>query len=198
MSYMRQRDRIMRVLIIIIAMVYGTATADQAVDEDRAVASRAVVNTFKKVLVSELQKHIDTGGPAAAVKMCNKRAPAIAASLSEAHNWSIGRTSLKIRNRANAPDDWERGVLERFETQSADAKKGKTLEYYEVVQQQGKPVFRYMQAIIMHSGCLACHGSNLDPKVTQVLSELYPDDKATGFEVGDIRGAFTISRPIND
>jgi len=186
----------MRAFIIIIAIVCGTASASETGDEDRAVASRAVVNTFKKVLVSELQRHMGAGGPAAAINMCNTRAPAISASLSEAHNWSIGRTSLKIRNSANAPDDWERGVLERFETQKASAAEGETLEYYEVVEQEGKPVYRYMQAIIMRTACLTCHGSNLDPTVSQMLSDLYPNDLATGYEAGDIRGAFTISQPL--
>jgi hypothetical protein len=186
----------MRAFIFIMAIVCGAAAANEVENEDRAVASRAVINTFKKVLVAELQKHMNAGGPTAAIKMCNTRAPAISGSLSEAHNWSIGRTSLKIRNSANAPDDWERGVLERFETQKASAAESDTLEYYEVVENEGKPVYRYMQAIITRPACLTCHGSNLDPRVSQMLSDLYPDDQATGFEAGDIRGAFSISQPL--
>ena len=38
----------------------------------------------------------------------------------------------------------------------------------------------------------ACHGGTLDPEVTAKLKELYPQDAATGFKVGDLRGAFTI------
>ncbi|MGO9473894.1 MAG: DUF3365 domain-containing protein [Rhodomicrobium sp.] len=28
------------------------------------------------------------------------------------------------------------------------------------------------------------------------LAELYPNDQAIGFKVGDIRGAFTLSKPV--
>ncbi len=186
----------MRAVIILVAILFGTATAGE--NEDRATASRVVINTFKKALVSELNKHMEAGGPAATVQVCNTRAPEIASSLSDAHNWSIGRTSLKLRNPSNAPDDWELGVLQRFDTQRAEAQQGETLEFYEVVDQEGEPVFRYMQAIVLKSGCLACHGSNLDPSVSEILSKLYPDDEATGFEVGDIRGAFTVSQPLGE
>jgi hypothetical protein len=33
--------------------------------------------------------------------------------------------------------------------------------------------------------------------VSQKLQQLYPQDQATGFKIGDIRGAFTISRKID-
>jgi hypothetical protein len=32
--------------------------------------------------------------------------------------------------------------------------------------------------------------------VAAKLKTLYPDDKATGYQTGDVRGAFTISQPM--
>jgi hypothetical protein len=45
--------------------------------------------------------------------------------------------------------------------------------------------------------CLKCHGENIDPKITAKLDEIYPHDQARGYTVGQIRGAFTITKPLN-
>ena len=60
----------------------------------------------------------------------------------------------------------------------------------------GKPVFRYMKAIPTAELCVVCHGSDIDPYVDARIRELYPDDQARGFKPGDIRGAFTLSKPL--
>jgi hypothetical protein len=36
----------------------------------------------------------------------------------------------------------------------------------------------------------------LKPEVVEKLDKYYPDDKARGFQVGDLRGAFTIRQPM--
>lgn len=50
----------------------------------------------------------------------------------------------------------------------------------------------YMRAIVMQPQCLACHGSAVAKPLKQAIAEKYPNDQATGFEVGDLRGAFLI------
>ena len=37
-----------------------------------------------------------------------------------------------------------------------------------------------------------CHGTDIKPKVKEKLDELYPEDEATGFFLGDLRGAFVV------
>jgi hypothetical protein len=59
-----------------------------------------------------------------------------------------------------------------------------------------KTVFRYMKAIPTAELCVACHGAEIPPDVAAKLEELYPQDKARGFQPGDIRGAFTITRAL--
>ena len=61
---------------------------------------------------------------------------------------------------------------------------------------QGQKTFRYMKAIPTGSLCLACHGDKLDPEVDAKLKALYPNDTARGFKEGDLRGAFTIAKPL--
>ncbi len=66
-----------------------------------------------------------------------------------------------------------------------------------MVDQQGQRTYRYMKAIpTAEKPCLACHGKALAPQVRARLDALYPEDRATGYEAGEIRGAFTLSRPL--
>lgn len=164
--------------------------------KQRADASRATVKEFGKTLKGKMQQAMKAGGPLNAIKVCNADAPGIATDMSNKKGWKVGRTSLKLRSAANAPDDWETKVLNDFEKRKAEGADPKKLEHYEVTTENGKKVFRYMKAIPTGKVCTKCHGQDIDPAVKAKLKELYPDDKATGFKVGDIRGAFTISQPM--
>ena len=53
-----------------------------------------------------------------------------------------------------------------------------------------------MQAIPTGEVCLACHGTAIAPEITAALDEQYPDDQARGFSLGEIRGAFSLSKPL--
>jgi hypothetical protein len=70
------------------------------------------------------------------------------------------------------------------------------LEEWVLLEENGKMVFRYMKAIPTRGICLRCHGEKIDPSLRMVLDRFYPEDQATGFEIGDVRGAFTIIKPL--
>ena len=176
-------------------MILAAATACAGDLQQQVDESRAVVKEFTDQLKSELVAAMQSGGPIAAVAVCNARAPQIAAETSKRTGWKVGRTSLKLRNPANAPDEWERTVLEDFEQRKAAGEDPQKLEYYSVVEEDGRQQFRYMKAIPTGELCLTCHGSSLQPELAQKLDTLYPQDQARGFQVGDIRGAFTIIQP---
>jgi hypothetical protein len=55
-----------------------------------------------------------------------------------------------------------------------------------------------MKAIPLQQGCVACHGTTeqIPDAVKARLSEEYPRDQATGYTVGQIRGAVSIKRPL--
>jgi len=165
--------------------------------EQHVSESRALVQEFTKSLKRELQLGLKAGGPAYAIGVCNVNAPRIAASLGEEKGWDVGRTSLRIRNPGNSPDAWERHILETFEERLLAGEKADEIEYFEVVQQNGDSVFRYMKAIPTAELCVSCHGSTLDKSVKQRLRELYPRDMARGYRAGDIRGAFTFAKSLS-
>lgn len=184
------------VYILTGALLSASAWADD--NAARVEASRNVVKELQGTLVTELQAAMKAGGPVNAIEVCNKKAVEIAANISAKHGWKVGRTSLKYRNPKNAPDAWETRVMQSFEKRKAAGEDPTKLEHFEVVSQDGNQAFRYMKALPIPEGapCLACHGEKLDPAVAARLKTLYPQDRATGFKTGDLRGAVTITQPL--
>lgn len=163
--------------------------------------SKAVIKAFFDELKSELGKSMQSGGPITTIEVCNITAPDIANKLSEKYGMKVARTSLKPRNSSNAPDAWETAVLKKFEARRAAGESPAEMAYFETVENDGRKDFRFMKAIgippLSEMPCLHCHGENIDPAVITRLDELYPDDMARGYRPGQIRGAFTLTRPLN-
>lgn len=177
-------------LILSLALI-GSANASNDL-KPLAQKSKAVVKEFMTQLKGELQSAMKAGGPVNAISVCNEKAPTIAKNLSDKYGWDIARTSLKTRNASNAPDAWETKVLNEFEARKAKGEKVKPMAYFEAVDNS----FRFMKAIPTGEVCLKCHGDNIAPPIKAKLQKLYPDDKATGYKLGDVRGAFTITQPM--
>ncbi|MDJ0513480.1 MAG: DUF3365 domain-containing protein [Methyloceanibacter sp.] len=186
------------VLTLFLASSIPAAAADGAdpAEAERADQSRHLAKTYGKGLKDALVRAMKAGGPETAIAVCNVAAPEIAKRNMGSSGWSLGRTALKLRNPANAPDDWERSVLLEFQDKIDQGADVSALEYYETTTKDGEPVFRYMKAIPTQGPCLTCHGSNVSPSVKAKISELYPEDQATGFALGELRGAFTITQPV--
>ena len=159
-------------------------------------SSREASLEFMQNLKATLVQSMQAGGPVNAVAVCNTAAPLIAQDISQRKGWSIARTSLKVRNPRNAPNDWERKVLIDFESRQSQGEDPASLEYHEIVKQDGKKIFRYMKAIPTAGVCLVCHGEKIEAALGEKIKALYPRDQATGYRVGDIRGAFTITQPV--
>ena len=185
-----------QLMTAVIAGVLCVANVNADEYAQQVAESRAMTKEFMQQLKGELQKGMQEGGPVNAISVCKDRAPAIAAALGERHGLDIGRTSLRVRNPANTPDVWEKGVLEDFEQRKLAGEDPAGMEYYTAAEQADRTLFRYMKAIPTAELCVACHGAEIPPDVAAKLEELYPQDKARGFRPGDIRGAFTITREL--
>lgn len=170
--------------------------AQEGGQDARLAEAKALVERFGTTLQQELKAAMTEGGPQNAVKVCRERAPAIAVEISEESGWTVGRTSLKLRNaELNAPDDWERAVLLRFDERKVAGEDIATMTVAEVVDSDDRSRFRFMKAIPTVQLCLSCHGTIVNANVSAALAEAYPEDQARGYEVGDVRGAFTLSTP---
>ena len=187
----------MRTVSLCVALLLlGTGVVAASSLEERVAESRKAVKEFAGELKGELLTALKEGGPVNAVTVCSRKAPAIADRISKSKGWEVGRTSLRTRNPNNAPDSWETKTLEAFEEGRKQGEDIGRLEHSEVVNEGGKSFFRYMKAIPAGKPCLTCHGKELVPDLAAKIKELYPEDQATGFSLGDIRGAFTITQPM--
>lgn len=173
------------------ALGFGIAGSVDTQEDTRVERSRELATTLQQTLGARLSTAISAGGVIGAIDVCNVDAPEIADRLSAGAGARVGRTSLRVRNPANAPDDKARSTLESFELEW-QRDKGAPPESF-VVGTDGSA--RYMRAIPTQALCVACHGPALAADVAAAIAARYPADRATGFEVGTLRGAFIIDWP---
>ncbi|WP_404397369.1 DUF3365 domain-containing protein [Idiomarina loihiensis] len=168
---------------IIFIMAFSTSSSASD-DETYQLAAKNLQQRLGKVLMGTIQNE----GHVAAINVCNEQAPAIADAVSDELGVTVGRTALRVRNPGNEPNAEQERVLREFEQLWSQAKgKPPTASY---VDDKGHNV--WMKAIVMQPQCAACHGSSVEPELKQAINERYPNDQATGFEVGEIRGAFVV------
>jgi hypothetical protein len=166
--------------------------------EERLTRARDATRKYAEKLKVELHTALKNGGPKAAIGACTSIAPDLDAVVSEEMTIEISRTALKFRNADNAPDPWEQAGLEGFVKQMAEGADPRKLEVHDVtVTTEGQKLFRYMRPIIMGENCMACHGPNLPGDIKSEIARTYPDDKAYGFNVGELRGAFTLIQQVD-
>lgn len=158
--------------------------------------ARGVATAVPPKLLAVLQTEIAHAGPEGAIAACREQAPLLARAASEQTGWNVRRVSLRNRNPKAVPDAWERSALEDFDRRAAAREAPATLERADVVMEQGQAVQRYMRALPTLELCTQCHGTpdRLSPAVAERLKQLYPADKATGYQAGEIRGAMSLRR----
>lgn len=146
-------------------------------------------------LKAELGRTMEKGGPIGAIPVCRDQAPTIAARLSALSGARVGRTALAVRNPRNAPDEFDRAVLEGFARALEAGGVEGPLEAAFWVNRGGTVERRYLRAIVTDGLCVTCHGADIAPDLAAAIAREYPQDKATGFSVGQLRGAFKIVWP---
>ena len=100
---------------------------------------------------------------------------------------------MKARNHPDAiPNTWERAVLESFNQRHKQGESAKKMAKAEIIGDE----FRFMKAQGTEPLCLTCHGSKLTSETKAALKEYYPKDQATGYSLGQIRGAFSLTKKL--
>lgn len=156
--------------------------------------ARQAVQALAGKLQTEMKSAMEAGGPVQAIGACNTEALPLTAQVSQEQGLQISRTALRVRNPDNTADAWEQRVLQSFIERQQAGEPLKGMMHSEIVEEEGRKVFRMLQAIPTQTQCLGCHGDKLDPKVAEKIDTLYPDDEARGFKAGELRGAFSIRR----
>jgi hypothetical protein len=104
--------------------------------------------------------------------------------LATERGWKIAQLAEKYRNPEHKLD-YE--ALRVFKMMEDD---GGLIGMWIRTEMDGKPGNRYFRRIVVEPACLACHGPRANRP--QFVKDGYPDDKAYGFEVGDLRGLFSV------
>ena len=164
------------------------AIADASADTQAgqaAAAAKMLGGRLKARLVETMQAE----GPVAAIEVCNVEAPVIAADVGTALGLDVGRTSLQVRNVMNRPEPRERKVLVRWaEAVAAGTPVGELAPHVEGADDS----FLWMKPIGVEGPCLVCHGETISEPVATAIAARYPSDRATGYRLGDLRGAFVV------
>lgn len=148
----------------------------------------------KVALGKNLMKAIQQNGPVGAVEFCNVKALALTDSISVMKNAIIKRVSDKPRNPDNAANKEELGYITYFKKLTAAGKEPKPI----VKTENGEVDFYY--PISTNAMCLQCHGKPKDqiqPETMTTLKNLYPNDKAMGYDVNEVRGLWAINFDVD-
>lgn len=167
------------------------ASCDKPIDPKAEQAlierSEALANQFQSELKKELGTALGKAGPIGAVGVCQSAAPAIAQRLSEENGAIVRRIARKNRNPNGALSSDLEPLYSQLEASPMDEGKPRVVHGVK----DGR--FTYMRAIPMkEQPCTVCHGSEIDPDLETAINAAYPQDRAKGFQPGELRGAFVI------
>ncbi len=153
---------------------------------------------FMKSLKSILINQIQTNGVAKAVSVCSDTAQVLTNNYGIKKGVYIRRVSLKNRNENNSPDDFEKKILNKFELLKQNNELNDKTEHFEIVKESEFTYLRYLKPILIQAECLNCHGGENDmmPEVKELIAQTYSNDKAVGYNIGDLRGAVSLKKAI--
>ena len=172
--------------------------AEKTVDAKTLEETRAVAGQLATQLGGRLKAELTANGPEAAIPVCKQVAPEIAGKLATEKNWQVGRVGTRLRNAANAPNNWQQDALKQFSERLAKGEKPDAMEFTQIEKDGGKHYLRYAKAIALQPMCVTCHGAAeaIPEGVKARLKQEYPNDQATGYQPGELRGAIVIRRPL--
>jgi hypothetical protein len=187
-----------RLKFVPLLLALTTSLAALAAEPDPVLEARHASLLLIRTLGGELKASMAKNGPERTITVCEGRAPEIAAQLSSKTGMRIRRVSTRNRNPHAVPDAWETEAIATLEKRLAAGAKPDTLEVSAVVNGPEGKTFRYAKALVTQPLCLTCHGTPdyVPPGVRAEIAREYPDDKATGYSLGMIRGIVSVSKAM--
>ena len=149
-----------------------------------------VATAAQSQLLTKVKTALETGGPDYTIPFCHTNAGPIMDSLSQVFKCTIERISDRNRNPDQHPKSEEEAALML-------AYVNRQVVGDTVLSNSGAPVF-YRPIVIGLETCLKCHGqpgTDIAESTMGKLQELYPQDKATGYQMHDVRGLWKVTFP---
>jgi len=106
-----------------------------------------------------------------------------------ATGYRLRQVSSKYRNPKNKPDNFEEKALAEFE------KDKELFEYKGIDKISGQRMLRYLIPLHIEEACLKCHSAK--ETIPEIIQKDYPEDRATDYRFGDLRGAISVAVPID-
>jgi hypothetical protein len=102
---------------------------------------------------------------------------------------TVGRTSARLRNPENAPPAWARGYVAKTDHRKAADVPPTAFDLGDRV--------GVLRPIEIRRRCLGCHDARerLAPSTRSWLARAYPQDRALGYALGDLRGFWWAEAP---
>lgn len=147
-------------------------------------------------LGAKLKAALTAGGPVNALDVCSVEALALTQSVADKYGATLRRATLRPRNPYNLADSVEAEVLRRMEAQLAATGTIDTITIADDVSDGNEGSSTFIPIRIVEQPCMACHGSvngTITPETYRAIKEKYPDDKATGYKPGELRGAWVVT-----
>ncbi len=140
------------------------------------------ITALQKRLSGRLMQEIEKAGPLSAIDICRTEAPALTGEVARTTGVDIGRTSHKLRNPGNAARPWMKPHVDAAAGKRAD-------QVAPVVVDLGDRI-GLLRPLPTQAMCTTCHGpaDRIAADLRQALATAYPEDQATGFAEGDLRG----------
>lgn len=178
-------------VVVFLAMAACDNSLSEKEKQEYANKGNEISQASFKALSEKLTEQMKMGGPAKAIPFCNVEAMSLTKQLSEEFNVTIKRTSDKLRNQENKPSEREQEIINNY--QKLISEKQEITPIAEVDDNNNK---HYYAPIKLKANCLACHGivdEFVSVKTDSIIKSLYPNDKATGYNEGDLRGIWSIT-----
>ncbi len=187
----------MKKIILFIAVIFFLNSCKKGVRKTTTIkkinytllGKRTAIAT-KKVLGKNLKRKIVKEGTLAALQFCNIKAGVLTDSMSVVKKTIIRRISDKNRNPKNVANKKELEYIALFKKVVANKKPIKP-----IVKDNGNKVTFYTP-IVTNQLCLQCHGTpnkEITSAVYKEIQKLYPNDKAVGYAVNEVRGLWAIT-----
>ena len=184
---------------IILHILFMSCTEKRTeINKSELQGMRKTSAEFMKTLKGILLREMQSNGVVEALSVCSDTAQILTNNFGLQKGVFIRRVSFKNRNVNNYPDDYEKKILAEFELLKQNNELDDKTEHFEIVKQGEFSYIRYLKPILIQAECLNCHGNKeaMLPEVKELIRVKYPEDKAFGYKVGDLRGTVSVKKVI--
>jgi len=181
------------ILLVAVSCNQAENSTKTAEEENFILEADSIALASQKAFLTKITGALEGGGAEHAVNFCNLAAIPLTDSLSTEYGVLIQRLSEKNRNPGNGLETEEDKKAWDFFIKNGQS------QHFSSREDENMVVYKPIKIGI--TTCLECHGvpnTDILPQTLARIMEKYPEDKATGYEIGMLRGMWKIEKPLPD